>query len=80
MRAGWSVRNGSGVRVAAGTVLEVAVPLDDLEAAPDQPLTFFVSATSPGPNGAAETERYPASRPIQLAVPGVAFSGNNWRA
>ena len=30
--ASWSVRKGSGVRVAVGTVLEVAVPLDDLEA------------------------------------------------
>jgi alpha-amylase/alpha-mannosidase (GH57 family) len=78
--ASWSVRNGSGVRVAAGTVLEVAVPLEDLGAVPDQPLTFFVSATSPGAAGAQDTGRYPASRAIQLAVPGAAFSGNNWRA
>jgi hypothetical protein len=63
--ASWSVRKGAGIRVAAGTVLEVAIPLDDLDAIPDQPL---------------ETDRYPASRPIQLAVPGPAFSGNNWRA
>jgi len=76
----WSVRKGSGVQVAVGTVLEVAVPLDDLEAVHDQPLTFFVSATSPGPAGAQDSARYPASRPIQLAVPGLAFSGNNWRA
>jgi alpha-amylase/alpha-mannosidase (GH57 family) len=76
--AAWSVRRRSGARVAAGTVLEVAIPLEELDASPGQPLAFFVSAARPG--DPAETERYPAQRPIELVVPGEAYVADNWRA
>ena len=54
--------------------------LDDLEAQAGQPVAFYVSATSPGRVGAQDTERYPSNRPIQVEVPGEAFSGDHWRA
>ncbi len=76
----WSVRGGAGVRLAAGTIVELAIPLADLEAQPGQPLAFYVSASLPGGAGVADAERYPAQRPIQVAVPDEAFLGDNWRA
>jgi alpha-amylase/alpha-mannosidase (GH57 family) len=76
----WSVRGSTGVRLAAGTIVELAVPLADLEAQPGQPLAFYVSASLPGGGGVPDSERYPAQRPIQIAVPDAAFIGDNWRA
>jgi alpha-amylase/alpha-mannosidase (GH57 family) len=69
-----------GARAAAGTVLELAVPLDVLGARPGDPIGFFVSVTSPGRSGGQDAERYPAQRPIRLVVPGENFAGENWRA
>jgi alpha-amylase/alpha-mannosidase (GH57 family) len=80
-RTTWSGASGPrGGRVAAGTVLELAVPLQDLEARAGEPVAFFVSASLPGSAAAHEAERYPAQRAIQVDVPGEGFSGENWRA
>ena len=77
-RSSWSA--GSGARVAAATVIELAVPLDDLEARAGEPLAFYVSTTSPQGRGTQDSERYPAQRAIQIEVPGDGFIGDNWRA
>jgi Glycosyl hydrolase family 57 len=77
---GWIARGAHSARVAAGTILELAVPLDDLGAQAGEPVAFFVSVSSPSRAGLQETERYPAQRPIRLVVPGERFSGENWRA
>ena len=79
-RATWSGASGPRAWVAAGTVLELAIPLQDLEARAGVPIAFFVSASSPIGPGAQESERYPAQRAIQVDVPGDGFSGDNWRA
>ena len=79
-RATWSGASGPRARIAAGTVLELAVPLQDLEARAGDPIAFFVSASRPAGPGTAEAERYPAQRAIQIDVPGDRFSGDNWRA
>ena len=79
-RATWSGTSGPRARVAAGTVLEVAVPLQDLEAEAGESVGFFVSASLPIGPGTQEAERYPAQRAIQVDVPGTAFSGDNWQA
>jgi hypothetical protein len=72
-------RDGHG-RVSAGTVMELAVPLELLGAKAGDPIAFFVSVTSPGHPGGHDAERYPAQRPIRVLVPGENFSGENWRA
>ena len=77
---GPTVRGPDGARAAAGTVLELAVPLAVLGAGPGDPIGFFVSVASPGHSGGQDAERYPAQRPIRLIVPGENFSGENWRA
>ena len=46
-RAIWSGASGPRARVAAGTVLELAIPLQDLEARAGEPVAFFVSASLP---------------------------------
>jgi alpha-amylase/alpha-mannosidase (GH57 family) len=77
---GWKARGTHSVRVAAATVLELAVPLDDLGAHTGEPIAFFVSVSAPSRGGVQEVERYPAQRPIRVAVPGENFIGENWRA
>jgi alpha-amylase/alpha-mannosidase (GH57 family) len=78
--AGWTARGAHSARVAAGTVLELAVPLGDLGAQAGQAVAFFVSVSTPSRAGLRETERYPAQRAIRIVVPGEQFSGENWRA
>src|SRR6185295_6233836 len=77
---GWLPRGAQSARVAAGTVLEIAVPLSDLGAQAGELLAFYVSVSSASRAGVQETERYPAQRPIRVAVPDENFSGENWRA
>jgi len=75
----WATGPRHVVRVAAATVLELAVPIVELDARPGAHLAFFVSAIGPA-GGPADTERYPVHRPIQVVVPGAGFAGDNWRA
>jgi hypothetical protein len=61
--------------VAAGSVLEVAVPLSDLGVR-DGDVSFFVAVYE----GDAEVERHPAHRPIETAIPDARFEARNWTA
>jgi alpha-amylase/alpha-mannosidase (GH57 family) len=75
---GWA-RRETQARVAAGSVLELAVPLADLGPARPTRLAFFVSLHG---TAAEETERHPTGRAVELTVPAgsVAFNAGNWSA
>jgi hypothetical protein len=64
-----------GVIVAAGTVLELAIPLDQLSAEPGGRLAFFASVVDAH---GREQERHPAHRPIELTVPDTGFRARHW--
>jgi alpha-amylase/alpha-mannosidase (GH57 family) len=82
----WAERGPGGAAVAAGRLLEVALPLVDLERRPldagtapnDQPasrVAFFVAVYDAT---GAELERHPAYHPIETEVPGRGFEARNW--
>jgi len=72
----WIERGPGGAMFAAGTVLEVAIPLADLRLAPGQAVAFFVAVYDAG----LETERHPPRLPIELVVPDARFEAHQWRA
>jgi alpha-amylase/alpha-mannosidase (GH57 family) len=73
----WVERGASASQVAAGTVLEIAVPLRELGAGSGDPVAFFIAVS--GAEG-TERERHPAHRPIELTVPDAQFEARNWTA
>ena len=63
--------------MAAGTVLEVSLPLMDLGVTRlGTPMAFFVAVYVKG----QEAERHPAHRPIDLFSPDALFEARHWRA
>jgi len=75
-QARWVERGPGGAIVAAGTVLEVRLPLTDLEVSAADSVSFVVSVFE----GDTEVERHPQHRPIALTVPDAAFAAWHWRA
>ena len=73
----WVERGAGGALVAAGTVVEAALPLLDLRVAAGAPLSFTVAVYDPGHN---EVERQPDSRSVELTVPDERFEARNWIA
>jgi hypothetical protein len=73
----WLERGPGGAMVAAGTVLELALPLADLGLGPGEPVAFFVAVFD---DRAIELERHPPHRPIELAAPDALFHVRYWRA
>ena len=76
--APWIERGPGGAAVAAGSVLEVALPLADLGISEGQPVAFFVAIYDGATR--AELERHPEYRPIELVAPDAMFEGRYWRA
>jgi len=74
--ATWTERGAGGAALAAGEVLEIALPFGDLAVRPGQPISFFVAVYLDG----TESERHPAHRPIELSAPDALFEARNWRA
>ena len=72
----WVERGPGGAALAAGTSLELAIPLSDLGVSAGQPLEFFLAIYD---DRGAETERHPAQRPIELTAPDGLFSTRQWR-
>lgn len=72
----WVERGPGAASLAAGTVLEVALPLADLGVAAGEAVSFFVAVY----DGDLEVERHPQHRPIALTVPEAAFAAQHWRA
>jgi len=71
----WHRRGPSGASVAAGTVLEVAVPIAELN--PRAALRFVVALYD---RAGSEVERHPASWPIEAAVAEALVEAAFWRA
>jgi hypothetical protein len=69
--------------VAAGTLLEIAIPLADLQPPAgtttppsDRELSFFVAVYRED----REAERHPGHRPIETRVPDAQFESRHWTA
>jgi hypothetical protein len=76
-RARWLERGPGQAAVAAGTVLEVSLPLGDLGiAGGSAAIAFFVAVYTNG----QEAERHPAHRPIDVTAPDALFEARHWRA
>jgi alpha-amylase/alpha-mannosidase (GH57 family) len=73
----WSERGPGGSSVAAGTVVEVALPLRELEETAGAALAFFVAVYDADHN---EIERHPSHQPVQLTIPDERFEARNWTA
>jgi len=72
----WRDRGPSHAMVAAGPILELALPIRELRLEAGQPLAFFIAIYNEG----VETERHPEHRPIETTVPDALFEARNWRA
>jgi alpha-amylase/alpha-mannosidase (GH57 family) len=75
--ATWTERGPGGAVVAAGTVIELGLPLADLGVAPGDAIAFFVAVYDAANT---EMERHPAHRPIEAEVPDAAFEARQWTA
>jgi alpha-amylase/alpha-mannosidase (GH57 family) len=73
--AQWVERGPGGAVAAAGTLLEVAVPLADLGLRGGDRLSFFVTVYD---EGRTELERHPVDRPIEAEVPDDRFAARHW--
>jgi len=73
----WIERGLGRAAVAAGAVLEIAIPLADLGLGDGEPLVFFVAVYDA--NG-TELERHTEHRPVELTTPDAMFEGRYWRA
>ncbi len=62
-------------RIAAGTLLEIAIPTDLLGVGPGDHVAFFVGV-SRDPGG--DVERHPTDRLIEVTVPGPGFEAGLW--
>jgi len=74
---GWIDAGPGGATVAAATLLELALPLQDLGVVPGGVLEFFVAVDEA--NG-TEVERHPEHRPIRAISPESDFASRHWRA
>ena len=73
--AQWVERGPGSAVAAAGTLLELAVPLADLGLRGGDRLSFFVAVSD---RGRTELERHPADRPIEAEVPDDRFLARHW--
>jgi hypothetical protein len=74
----WGERGAGGASVAAGSVLDIALPLADLSVTAGGPDAFFVVFYDT--KTAAEIERHPEYRPIELVAADEMFEARYWRA
>jgi alpha-amylase/alpha-mannosidase (GH57 family) len=74
---GWTERATRGAAVAAGTILEAALPLDELAVGTGGRVAFFVVVSAPD---RAEVETYPEHHPFEAAVPDEQFEARHWTA
>ena len=75
--ARWTVRGPGRARVAAGSVVEAALPLGDLKLTGGAAVSFFVAVYD---SSGQEVERHPTHRPVDVAVPDEQFEARNWTA
>jgi hypothetical protein len=78
----WLRRGIGGAAMAAGQVLEVALPLTDLGVPEGSPLSFFVllaAGAEAGLGVPGEFDREPAHPAVRAVVPDATFEARNWR-
>ena len=73
----WAERGLGGAAVAAGTIIEIAIPWPDLGVSAGQPVGFFVAISDAD---GTEAERHPSHQPIEVQAPDTAFDARHWRA
>jgi alpha-amylase/alpha-mannosidase (GH57 family) len=73
----WVERGPGGARMAAGTILEMALPLTDLGLGAAATCSFFIAVADAD---GLEVERHPDNRPLTLTVPDERFEARNWTA
>jgi alpha-amylase/alpha-mannosidase (GH57 family) len=73
----WVARGPGHAVIAAGTILEVAVPLVDLASAGADSLSFFLAVYD---SSDVEVERHPPHRAIDVDVPDEAYEARHWTA
>jgi hypothetical protein len=73
----WLPAGADGLRAAAGSILELAVPLASFRVAGLQELAFSLMVLDATGN---EIERHPTGRPVELTVPDASFEARNWTA
>jgi alpha-amylase/alpha-mannosidase (GH57 family) len=73
----WIGRGVGRARVAAGTVIEAALPLSDLRVRAGAALSFFLTVFD---RDQTEVERHPDNRAVMLTVPDERFEARNWTA
>jgi hypothetical protein len=66
----------TSARVAAGEILELAIPFANLGLSLQDPFAFFVSVQS----RSGEIERHPVFRPVEGRVPEPNFERLLWKA
>jgi hypothetical protein len=72
----WTER-ATTIQVAAGAILEIAIPTGDLALTPGGATSFFVGVYD---RLGVELERHPTHRPIEVTMPDAAFHARNWTA
>jgi alpha-amylase/alpha-mannosidase (GH57 family) len=73
----WRERPGASGLAAVGQVLEVSIPFAELGASPGSRVAFFIAIYTAQ---AAECERHPGQRALELTVPDEQFEARFWRA
>jgi hypothetical protein len=71
----WARRPGGHAEVAAGTILEIALPFGELT--PRGRLSFFLVLQDAA---GVEVERHPAHRSVDVDVADARFEASNWTA
>ena len=72
----WLEDGPRGASLAAGAILEVALPIAALGLSPGAVVAFFVAVS----RGGIESERHPSDQPIHATVPTGAFAARLWSA
>ena len=76
--AGWTERGSGGASVAAGTILEAALPLAELAPEADaRVVVFFVVVST---SDQTEIETHPEHHPIEATRPDDQFEARHWTA
>jgi alpha-amylase/alpha-mannosidase (GH57 family) len=73
----WTERGAGTASVAAGAILEAALPVTELVSGADGRVAFFVVVMAPN---RSEIEVHPEHHPIEAAVPDDQFEARHWTA
>jgi alpha-amylase/alpha-mannosidase (GH57 family) len=74
---GWTELGRRGASIAAGTILEVSLPLAALTSDADAQVAFFVVVLGPDQG---ELEMHPEHHPIEAMAPDEQFEARHWTA